>query len=46
VGNLPNEKRALIRDNKGKVVPVYTIKAYRMKKGVSPLILNLGTRRE
>jgi hypothetical protein len=29
--------------NKGKVAPVYAIKAYRGSRGIAPLILNVGT---
>jgi hypothetical protein len=30
--------------DKGKVVPVHTMKAYRGRRGIGPLILNLSTR--
>jgi len=38
----------IFRENKGKgkgiVIPVYNIKAYRGRIGITPLILNLGIR--
>ena len=30
--------------SKGKVVPVHSIKAYRGRRGIAPLILNIGTK--
>jgi hypothetical protein len=35
--------RKQLKHIKGKVVPVHTMKAYRGSRGITPLILNLGT---
>ena len=37
--------KILVYYRKGKVFPVHTMKAYRVSRGIAPLILNLSTDR-